>query len=38
MPPPIVPAPTTAALVKSRTGVVAGMSGSLATSRSAKNA
>ena len=38
MPPPIVPAPTTAAVAKSRTGVLAGRSGSLATSRSMKNA
>ena len=37
MPPPIVPAPTTAARLMSRAGVSFGMSGTLATSRSAKN-
>jgi len=37
MPPPMVPAPTTAALVTSRTGVSSGTSGILELWRSAKN-
>ena len=37
MPPPIVPAPTTAARAIGFTGVPFGTSGTLATSRSAKN-
>jgi hypothetical protein len=38
MPPPIVPAPTTAAVSVGRSGVSRGMCGSFAASRSAKNA
>jgi hypothetical protein len=38
MPPPIVPAPTIAAVLIGRSGVSRGISGSFATSRSAKKA